>query len=253
MSKYKALITDLDGTLIPQNDPKGLPTLKVKETIEKARKKIHIGIATSRPPIYVDFLLEHLKLSGPSILLNGALIMDSVTKQILSAEKMDIKDFHAIIKILLDLHIFFTIDEVNHYAQTYSVNTTFKSPLVVFARNLTDEQVERVLQLMSHVSRLSASKVPDWTDKKRWALHICHVRATKQHAIVQIAEMLHISPVEIIGVGDGYNDFPLLMACGLKVAMGNAILELKAIADYIAPSIENDGVADVIEKFVLHE
>lgn len=44
---------------------------------------------------------------------------------------------------------------------------------------------------------------------------------------------------------------PLLMACGLRVAMGNAVEDLKAIADYIAPPVENDGVADVIEKFIL--
>ncbi len=56
---------------------------------------------------------------------------------------------------------------------------------------------------------------------------------------------------EIIGVGDSYNDFPLLMACGLKVAMGNAAPELKEIADYIAPTVEEDGVVDVIKRFVL--
>ena len=44
---------------------------------------------------------------------------------------------------------------------------------------------------------------------------------------------------------------PLLMACGLKIAMGNAYEELKSIADYVAPPIEEDGVADAIEKFIL--
>ena len=65
------------------------------------------------------------------------------------------------------------------------------------------------------------------------------------------ATFVRIEQYEIIGVGDGYNDFPLLMACGLKVAMGNATEDLKEIADYIAPTVDEDGVADVIEKFVL--
>lgn len=43
------------------------------------------------------------------------------------------------------------------------------------------------------------------------------------------------------------------MACGLKVAMGNATEDLKAIADYIAPSVDDDGVVDVIAKFILSE
>ena len=50
-------------------------------------------------------------------------------------------------------------------------------------------------------------------------------------------------------MGDGYNDFSLLMACGLKVAMGNAVEELKSIADYIAPTVENDGLSNVIAKY----
>lgn len=48
------------------------------------------------------------------------------------------------------------------------------------------------------------------------------------------------------------NDHSLLCAYRLKIAMGNAAPELKAIADFIAPSIEEDGVATVIEKFILN-
>ena len=58
---------------------------------------------------------------------------------------------------------------------------------------------------------------------------------------------------EIISIGDSYNDFPLLMASGLRVAMGNAFSDLKEIAHYIAPSVQQDGVADVIQKFVCEE
>ena len=67
-----------------------------------------------------------------------------------------------------------------------------------------------------------------------------------------VANLLKIKTTEIIGVGDGYNDFPMLLACGLKVAMDNANDDLKAIADYIAPSVDDDGVADVIEKYILN-
>lgn len=56
----------------------------------------------------------------------------------------------------------------------------------------------------------------------------------------------------MIGVGDGYNDYPMLEACGLKVAMGNAVDELKVIADIVAPSIEQDGLAKVIEDYYLN-
>ena len=83
------------------------------------------------------------------------------------------------------------------------------------------------------------------------SIHVTGSEASKLHGIVEVARILNIKTEEIIGVGDGYNDFPLLLACGLKVAMGNAIPELKAIADFIAPTVEEDGVAVVLEKFVL--
>ena len=80
-------------------------------------------------------------------------------------------------------------------------------------------------------------------------VYFSHSNATKQHAVFELANILGISNDEIIGIGDGYNDFPLLMGSGLKVAMGNAVSELKEIADYIAPTVDDDGLADVISKY----
>ena len=64
---------------------------------------------------------------------------------------------------------------------------------------------------------------------------------------------MNIKTEETIGVGDGFNDIPFIQETGFKVAMGNAVDDLKAIADYIAPTVEEDGVAHVIEKFVLNQ
>ena len=54
-----------------------------------------------------------------------------------------------------------------------------------------------------------------------------------------------------MAIGDGHNDIPLLEAAGFKVAMGNAPDEVKAVADYVAPSLQDDGVAEAIERFIL--
>lgn len=64
-----------------------------------------------------------------------------------------------------------------------------------------------------------------------------------------MARILGTQTTEIVGVGDSYNGIPLLQGCGLKIAMGNAVEELKVEADYIAPSVDNDGLVDVIEKY----
>ena len=65
------------------------------------------------------------------------------------------------------------------------------------------------------------------------------------------AELNGIETSQIIAAGDSYNDIPLLEACGLRIAMGNAVPELKALADYVAPSVDQDGLATAIDEFVL--
>lgn len=250
--KYKAIITDVDGTLIQQSLEKGLPTHKVRSAIQKAQEKVHIGIATGRSPLSVSYLLDHVHLPGPSIVLNGAMIIDLAKNNILFADEIIMHDFEKVLKIVTGMNLSFVIDEVGHYVIPFSESYKPLKPLVIFISNLHVKEVEEITTALAPMNRIMAVRVPDWTNKEKWALHISHINASKQFAVLRIAELLHIHPSEIIGIGDSYNDIPLLEACGLKVAMGNAVRDLKAIADYVAPSVDEDGLADIIEKFVLN-
>ena len=66
-----------------------------------------------------------------------------------------------------------------------------------------------------------------------------------------MAEILKIGKDAILGVGDHENDMLLFDAVGFKVAMGNAEDNLKAKADFIAPTVYDDGLAFVIDKFII--
>ena len=55
----------------------------------------------------------------------------------------------------------------------------------------------------------------------------------------------------MIACGDGYNDLSMIRFAGLGVAMENAVLSVRQAADYVTLSNNEDGVAHVIEKFVL--
>ena len=74
---------------------------------------------------------------------------------------------------------------------------------------------------------------------------------SKGHALARWASHLGISLEETIGIGDNDNDLELVKRAGLGVAMGNASPAVKAAADYIAPPVDEEGVVEVIEKFVL--
>ena len=75
---------------------------------------------------------------------------------------------------------------------------------------------------------------------------------SKAQALRQMGSLLGISRDEMMAVGDSPNDMAMLREAGTAVAVGNAKDEVKAIADYIAPSNHEDGVADAIEKLVLN-
>lgn len=246
--QYKALMLDLDGTVIP-NRKDGMPSIKVAQAINKAAKLLHVGIATSRPYFIAAHILDRLQLSGPSILHGGAQIMDATSRQIIRQKFIQKEDVQAIYQITKKFKLKVEIDlETKSIAMP--IDWQSRDLLGAFVADVNLDVIDRFVLELSQISSLAAHKIPGWK-KGTIGVSISHALATKQHGILEVAKLLNIQPQEIIGVGDGYNDFPLLMACGLKVAMGNAVDEIKAIADYIAPSVEDDGVAKVIEKFIL--
>ena len=201
----------------------------------------------------MEHLVTHLNLSTPIITDNGALIVDSKTNNILwevmleRTEALQILDLATIKQnhrayISTDMGIFEYAKEIPGSAKIRKI--TIHNISMDQANQLTKE-IEQIFKNLSIVKAVSGE------DGHLVDLYFSHAQATKQHAVIKFAKLVGITPSEIIGIGDGYNDFSLLMACGLKVAMGNAVEEVKAIADYIAPSVDDDGIADVIEKFII--
>lgn len=247
--KYKALILDIDGTLIP-NRRDGMPSEKVAQAIKEASKYIHVGVATSRPLFIVNHIAKHLKLSGPSIINGGAQIIDMATNKILYRQPIETEDVLKVARIAKRFKLFINVD-TDKEVLVASDTMSFEDVLGMWVASLDEKTAHHLRKAINTIPTVSAHLIPSWTSGK-WVVSVSHVKATKQHAVFEIAKVLGITTDEIIGMGDGYNDFPLLMACGLKIAMGNAVEDLKAIADYVAPSVEEDGVSDVIYKFVLN-
>jgi HAD superfamily hydrolase (TIGR01484 family) len=246
--KYKAIILDVDGTTIP-NSRDGMPSPRVENAINKASEIVHVGIATGRPYFGVKHILKHLKLSGPSILSGGSQIIDAPTGKILWEQPLNKDDVEKVGTILLPFKPFFTDGKKDF---TFGKENVPSKVLEMAIQSVSPKDAEKVVKEVSQIPTVVIHTVKSW-DKGKIDVLITHALATKQHGIFEVAKILGIDTYDIIGVGDGGNDLPLLMACGLKVAMGNARDELKEIADYIAPSVDKDGVADVIEKFILNK
>lgn len=250
--KYKALMLDVDGTTI-RNSSDAMPSEKVKRTIGKANKVIKVGLATSRPFWHVHHIIEDLRISSPCIIAGGAQIFDPRLNKIVWEKLIDVGDVNPIFEIAKRLKIEIIDDGEGKIITKKKINIKNykeKGPLQFWIPRLDFDLAEQFIDELSNISTVAALKIPSWKSGVVDVL-ISHAQGTKQYGILKVSKLLKISTHEMIGVGDGNNDFPLLMACGLKIAMGNATEELKQIADYVAPSVEEDGVAAIIEKFIL--
>lgn len=239
---------DLDGTTFPNNS-NAVPSKKVINAVKEAQKEVAVCIATGRSHYKASEVLEILNITNPAILLGGSLIIDGKTHKVIYERPLEKKDVGPILQILKHYNIPVLIDEKARsvrFTDDYQPHKVFN----ILVIGLTERLANEITKRLSHLPTVTTHKILSWKHGY-FDLNISHIYATKQHGILEVAELLDIETHEIIGVGDGPNDFPLLMACGLKIAMGNAVEDLKAIADYVAPPVEEDGVAHIIRKFIL--
>ena len=81
---------------------------------------------------------------------------------------------------------------------------------------------------------------------KGYMCELAPAGVTKWSAVRRLAREWNIADDKICAVGDDVNDIPMIRAAGLGVAMGNAVPEVKAAADRIAPTHDHEGLVEVV-------
>lgn len=252
--QYKAVISDIDGTLAPVELHSRLSQKVIDAIVAHMKNGYFFSVATGKPFSLIEHVVDQLKLTTPIIVDNGAAIYDPIKKE-------------PIIDFIIDSPTASQLlDFVKAHSSEYRVSCRSQNwknsetlpqndPVRKFIiLDLLLEKTEEIIKkLHSLFPQLHIVKTSSDLGTQYNAIYISSGDATKQHAVLQLSHLIGVNTSEIIGVGDHYNDFPLLMACGMKVAMGNAVSELKAIADYVAPSVEDDGIVDVLTRFFPHE
>jgi HAD superfamily hydrolase (TIGR01484 family) len=246
--KYKALIMDIDGTCVP-NALDAVPSETVRNAIALARKKIPVCAATGRPLSIAKRVIRELGITDYCATSDATVIYHPETDRVVRSFPLRSDAAEAVKAHLIKRNVRFMVGE-EQKEDIYRGNALPNPTHSLAVPELSNDQADDLVQSLTHIPNISVMKVKSFIPNNVWVT-ITHAEATKLHGVMVITELLGIDPAEVIGVGDGYNDYPLLSACGLKIAMGNAVPELKAIADFIAPSVDEDGVATVIEKFIL--
>ncbi|MCR4333500.1 MAG: Cof-type HAD-IIB family hydrolase [Patescibacteria group bacterium] len=249
--KYKSLLLDVDGTIVPVG-PYTVPSEKVTDSIKKAKKEVFVSIVSGRPLNWLTETFKTLELTSPCIINGGSQIVDPQSGDILWEKPIAGGDMDSLMKIIKYYKTPFIVNDGGIEYKNPSV-LKFEKPLAVQMSYFNSkEESDECLRTFEHMPGVSAHKFFSWDKDRNYKMevYVTQAEATKQYATQELAKMLKVQASEMIGIGDSRNDMPFLNACGLKVAMENADDKLKAVAHYIAPSVDKDGVAHVIEKFI---
>ena len=252
----KIVFFDIDGTIL--NLGKTELTEKVKYALNKLRdNNIKIFIATGRPSYtvpdlgvkfdgYLTFNGSY-SFEGDNVIYNNPLNKEDVQTLIQNANKMDIplciagknkmganyyqkdlSEYFSIASQSLDLLDDF--DEFSH-GDIYQIMA-----------GVTEDKDKILLENTSHIV------------STRWWPRACDFipnNGGKDKAIQKILDYYGFSIEESMSFGDGGNDKSMIEYAGIGVAMGNAVDEVKLVANYITDSVEDDGVYTALKHFGL--
>ena len=251
----KTIAVDLDRTLL--HTDKTISDYS-STVLNRCRERgIKVVFATARPKRTLDIFVSSVPVDA-LILHNGAVLYagDKLIKcyGISSDVKNDI--LRSINRDFPDNTLSVEIDDVLY--ANFDVSTVWNNTEAVRSdfTDLPDKPADKIIVGVSsfeEIGRLSQYLTDDlyieMSDGKLGL--IMNRKATKWKAVKIIADYFNITTNEVAAFGDDYNDISMLRECGVGVAVANALDEVKAVADFICDTNDNDGVAKWLEENLL--
>lgn len=269
------VILDLDGTIInPLRD------VAISENVAAAifgvqQMGTKLTIGTGRTLDLMCSYAQRLNISLPVVTTQGAVVADPISREIYAealmpmdaakqvADWVDNTGRTTVLYFTQDNgrvsvsqnqmdgdedfynHVF-GLDRVHHPVFTELFYEETALPPVKF---ITINDIANEDDIAPHL----AQKFPELTITRT---HPLLVEGTakginKGAGLLTLCDILQIDPKNVMAIGDNDNDIPMLEVAGFAVAMGNGSVGTKAVADWIAPTIEEDGAAVALRRWVL--
>lgn len=278
MKRTKLIALDLDGTLFNKNGVISPST--IKELNRASAQGVYTVIATGRP--YNGLPFEQIKETNIeyAITTNGASIYRIADKKCILEDSMDVETVYPIINWVLsrDIHIDLYIDgegytpnrcrenldrlDVPDSLKRYIINTRIPvKDLLVYVSDC-GKKIQKINlifypqpdgtflhreETLNFLKSISAIEVVCGGFNN---FEISKAGVTKASALQALSSFFGLTLEEAMAIGDSENDFSMINAAGIGVAMGNGSDDVKAIADFITSSNEEDGVGKAIKKFI---
>lgn len=268
---YKLIALDMDGTLL--NDDK-VVSEKNKEALKKAKELgVYVVLASGRPIDGLLKFLEELNLLGEDdyvLSYNGCLVQKTKTREAVCDVTLKGRDLKYLKKLAdeagLNIHAFskekgLITPKENKYTTYEAHHNGIDFHIDDFSGIKDDEDIIKVMMIdKPEILDEGMKKLPSEVYEKYsvaksapFFLEFFNKEASKGIGVKLLAEHLGIKREEIITVGDEMNDYSMIEYAGLGVAMGNACEKIKEIANFVTDTNNNDGVAKVVEEFIIKE
>lgn len=285
---YKLVAIDIDGTLL---NSKGEMTDRTKQVLRKASEQgIYIVLTSGRLTDTVEKFCNEIGADKYLIAENGASIINLQTKELEFSKYISKDVVNKVLDICDENNIYYMVytnkelivKNIKHmamffYKQNYNPNARIKT--IVSGRDYINSVTDNFTKLMicdedraiynnivaklSKIPEIDVLPVPHISNKqleldgKETVLEYSYADISakgtnKWTAIKELMTKLGISENEVIAIGDNINDIKMIENAGLGVAMKNGSPHVRALADVVAPSNNEDGVAYIVEKYVLN-
>ena len=267
--KVKVLVVDVDGTLVNSKKQITEPVRRALIRVQEAGVKVVIASGRSVPGVMLMAdKVDLAKYGGYILTCNGARITNVQTGEI-------IHDVCLPEELIPEIHEFAKAHDINimTYHNNQIVAETTECPYINLdavgckidihkVEDFTKEVTYPVNKclLTGDPARMAAIEEAGKKQfdgrisvyrSEEFYLEMMPLGVDKAFGLAALLKYLDCDRSELICCGDGFNDISMIEFAGLGVAMANATEEVRSHADYVAPSCDEDGLCDVIKRYVL--
>jgi len=267
MSDYKAVFTDLDGTLL---DEGGRVSPSTRSALERLHARgVPVFVATGRSVCATEMAVADLTLRTPWICYNGAVVYEPSTREWLRHETIDDDVTSALLEVAHTHALFYFLyhrDEKVTLPPRYDFQADFYGRMENFREVARFEDLPRrsvtklsiftpggdhdraLLEFLAglerehYVERFPMRTIPGFREFDFHTTDVHSLAGGKGAGMRFVMERFGLESSEVIAIGDHRNDLSMLEEAGLAVAVGNAPPDLLAAADRVIDHEDGEGV-----------
>ena len=256
---------DLDGTLLSSHHQ-----LSDENRIalqELSANGIMVVLVSGRMHRSILPISEQIGLENPIISYNGGMVKHAVTEEIIHHTPIAESDASDVVRDCTEqnLHLNYCwndelyVAEKNKWSDMYEARTGVPATPVGNLISMVDKPPtklliihppEQLLPLLRNFKSRYENRLYVTQTQPEY-IEFMNLDVAKGHALTALANQFNIPLEEVVAFGDSYNDESLLKTAGFGIAMENAVDPIKACADHITTSNDENGVAKAIQELLL--